>query len=117
MRSELGSSMLWLLQAISGFVLTALLAMHMVANHFVVEGGLRTYADVLAYLSHPAVLALEVVFLLVVVPHAFLGLRAVLLDLGPRPRTMRLLDAMLVTLGAVTLMYGIALFVALQGRI
>jgi succinate dehydrogenase hydrophobic anchor subunit len=89
----------------------------MVANHFVVEGGLRTYEDVLAYLSHPAVFVLEVIFLLVVVPHAFLGLRAILLDMGPNPRTTRLLDAVLAILGAVTLLYGIVLFVALQSRI
>jgi succinate dehydrogenase hydrophobic anchor subunit len=60
---------------------------------------------------------LEVVFLLVVVPHAFLGLRAILLDLGPKPRTMRVLDAVLVALGTATLLYGIGLFVVLQSRI
>jgi len=107
----------WLVQAISGFALTALLGLHMIANHFVVEGGLRTYRDVLAYLSNPAIFVLEVIFLLMVVPHAFLGLRAVLLDLGPKPRTVRVLDAVLIALGTATLLYGITLFVVLQGRI
>ncbi len=117
MQIRRGGSMQWLVQAISGLALTALLGLHMVANHFVVEGGLRTYQDVLAYLSNPAVFALEVIFLLVVVPHAFLGLRAVLLDLGPKPKTMRVLDAVLIIMGTVTLLYGIGLFVVLQGRI
>jgi succinate dehydrogenase / fumarate reductase membrane anchor subunit len=107
----------WLVQAISGFALTALLGLHMIANHFVVEGGLRTYQDVLAYLSNPAIFILEVLFLLVVVPHAFLGLRAILLDLGPKPRTVRVLDAVLIAVGTAALLYGIALFVVLQGRI
>jgi len=93
MRIGRSGSMLWLSQAISGFALTALLGLHMIANHFVVEGGLLTYQDVLAYLSNPAIFVLEVIFLLVVVPHAFLGLRAILLDLGPRPRTVRVMDA------------------------
>jgi succinate dehydrogenase hydrophobic anchor subunit len=117
MRRGDGSSVLWLVQAISGFALPILLGLHMIANHFVVEGGLRTYGDVLAYLSHPVVFALELIFLLVVVPHAFLGLRAVLLDLGPKPRTVRFLDATLILLGTATLLYGITLFVTLQGRI
>jgi succinate dehydrogenase / fumarate reductase membrane anchor subunit len=117
MRIGRGGGLAWIVQAISGFALTLLLGLHMVANHFVVEGGLRTYQDVLAYLSHPAVFILEVIFLLVVVPHAFLGLRAILLDMGPNPRTSRFLDAVFVILGTIILLYGIVLFVALQGRI
>lgn len=117
MRIGRSGSILWLAQAISGIALTALLGLHMVANHFLVEGGLRTYDDVLAYLSHPAVFILEVIFLLIVVPHAFLGLRAILLDLGPGPRIRRLLDIVLISLGTAALMYGIFLFVALQSRI
>jgi succinate dehydrogenase hydrophobic anchor subunit len=117
MRRADASSLLWLAQAISGFALPVLLGLHMVANHFVVEGGLRTYSDVLAYLSHPAVFALELLFLLIVVPHAFLGLRAVLLDLGPKPRTMRFLDVGLIILGTATLLYGITLFVTLRSQL
>lgn len=117
MRIGRGGSFMWIVQAVSGFGLTALLTLHMVANHFVVEGGLRTYQDVLAYLSHPTVFILEIIFLLVVVPHAFLGLRAILIDLGPRPRTARFLDAVFVVLGTAMLLYGIALFTALRGRI
>jgi succinate dehydrogenase hydrophobic anchor subunit len=117
MRIRRNGSILWLIQAITGFALTMLLGLHMVANHFVVEGGLQTYRDVLAYLAHPAVFVLEVIFLLVVVPHAFLGLRAVLMDLGPKPRTQRRLDIMLTILGTAAVLYGIALFAALQARI
>jgi len=37
--------------------------------------------------------------------------------LGPKPRTVRVLDAVLIALGTATLLYGITLFVVLQGRI
>ncbi len=117
MRTGRNSGMPWLVQAISGLALVALLGLHMIANHFVVEGGLRTYEDVLDYLSTPAIFVLEVVFLLVVVPHAFLGLRAMLLDLGLKPRIQRILDIILGALGISASLYGIALFVTLQGRI
>jgi succinate dehydrogenase hydrophobic anchor subunit len=117
MQNRRSGGLLWLGQVVSGFALTALLTLHMIANHFLVEGGLRTYQDVLAYLSHPAIFVLEVIFLLVVVPHAFLGLRAVLLDLGPKPRTMRTLDTLLIIVGAAALLYGVTLFALLQSRL
>jgi succinate dehydrogenase / fumarate reductase membrane anchor subunit len=109
-------SLLWLMQAASGSMLILVLGVHIVAHHFVVEGGLRTYADVIAYISNPLIFALEVLFLLVVTVHAFLGLRAVLLDLGPTPSVVRILDAFLALGGIATLIYGIGLFVAIQAQ-
>ena len=117
MQNQRGGGALWLLQALTGFGLAVLLALHMIAHHFLVEGGLRTYQDVLAYIAHPVIFVLEVIFLLVVVPHAFLGLRAVLLDLGPSPRTTRIMDGVLIVTATATTIYGIALFVVLQGRV
>ena len=108
---------LWLLQVITGIGLVVLLGLHMIAHHFLVEGGLRTYQDVLTYIANPTVFLLEVIFLLVVIPHAFIGLRAILLDLGPSPRTSRILDVLLTVMASATLIYGVALFVVLQGRI
>ena len=61
-----GGGGLWLLQAGSGVALLLLLGGHLVANHFVVPGGLRTYQDVVAYLAHPFAFAWEIVFLVVV---------------------------------------------------
>jgi succinate dehydrogenase hydrophobic anchor subunit len=55
------------------------------------------------------VLVLEVAFLAVVTYHALLGVRAVLLDLGPGERLVRLLDSGLVIIGVATLFYGINL--------
>jgi succinate dehydrogenase hydrophobic anchor subunit len=117
MQSQRGGGALWVLQALTGLGLIVLLGLHMIAQHFLVEGGLRTYQDVLAYIANPVVFILEVIFLLVVVPHAFLGLRAVLLDLGPSSRTSRIMDGVLVVIATITTIYGVVLFVVLQGRI
>jgi succinate dehydrogenase membrane anchor subunit len=99
----------WLSQAISGILLVLLLGMHWVAQHYLVTGGLRTYAEVVSYLGNPLVLVLEAAFLAVVTVHALLGVRAILLDLGPGERLVRLLDACLVIIGIVTVFYGINL--------
>lgn len=105
---------LWLVQAISGLLLVSLLALHMIAHHFVVEGGLRTFDEVIAYVSNPIIFGLEVLFLIVVTVHALLGLRAIALDLAPRPATLRVVDGVLVILGAGALIYGLWLALALQ---
>jgi succinate dehydrogenase / fumarate reductase, membrane anchor subunit len=103
----------WLAQALSGIVLIVLLGFHWVAQHLVAAGGLRSYADVVNYLRQPAVFALEVTFLVVVTTHALLGVRAVVLDLGPKPRLVRLLNAGLLLLGLATVVYGINLAVTM----
>jgi succinate dehydrogenase / fumarate reductase, membrane anchor subunit len=99
----------WLSQAISGILLVLLLGMHWVAQHYLAAGGLRTYAEVIAYVENPLVLVLETTFLAVVTVHALLGVRAVLLDLGPGDRWVRLMDAGLILAGIATVFYGINL--------
>ncbi len=105
---------LWLVQAISGLLLVALLLLHMIAHHFVVEGGLRDYQQVLDYVANPVIFFLEVVFLVVVTAHAMLGLRAIALDMNLKAATQRAVDWLLVVVGAVALGYGLYLAVALQ---
>lgn len=106
----------WALQAVSGVLLLLLLGSHLVAQHFIVEGGLRTYADVLAYLANPWVQAWEMLFLLVVVLHAGLGVRAVVLDLALPPSAQRWVDRALLLLGLVAVAYGVYLTLSL-GRL
>ena len=107
---------LWLLQPLSGLLLVLLLALHIVANHFIVEGGLRTYQDVVTYLSNPLVFVLEVLFLLTVTLHAGLGVRSVLLDLGLSPTAERRVNLVLTLLGIVAVAYGVWLSLVIQGR-
>lgn len=100
-------SVAWILQAASGMLLLVLLALHLVANHFVVPGGLRGFGDVVGYLRSPVVLALEVLFLVVVTTHALLGVRAIVLDHGPSDRAQRTTDRVLLAVGAATLGYAL----------
>lgn len=97
---------LWLAQVISGLLLLFLLGFHMIAQHFVARGGLRTYQEVVAYLSSPVIWLLEALFLLVVVFHAVLGVRAVVLDLNPSPRALRRVERVLIALGILAVAYG-----------
>ncbi|MFM8998880.1 MAG: hypothetical protein ACKOKE_02195 [Actinomycetota bacterium] len=102
----------------SGVLLLALVTVHMVAHHFVVDeiGGLRDYASVLDYVSSPIIIASEATFLLAVTVHAMLGLRGVLYDLGPNARVRRRIDVGLVALGAATVAYGAYLLATLVSR-
>ena len=108
------SGFYWLVQVISGLLLILLLALHMVAHHFLVEGGLRTYRDVLDYISNPAVFVLEIIFIIVVTPHAMLGLHGILLDLGPGNRAKTTITWVMRILTIVVIGYGIWLALALQ---
>ena len=73
-------------QVTSGVLLLVPLTVHMVAQHFVVEGGLRTYADVVAWIRNPVVFATDALLLVCVTWHGIAGVHAVLLDSGLRGR-------------------------------
>lgn len=105
---------LWLIQVLSGALLILVLGLHMVAHHFVVEGGLRTYSDVLVYISNPLIFVIEIIFLVVVTIHAMLGLRAIIIDLEPGKGLLQAANIGLSILGVVILAYGIWLALALQ---
>ncbi len=105
----------WIIQAISGLLLIFLLGLHMIAHHFIVDGGLRNYEEVIAYISNPIIFILEVLFLIVVAPHAMLGMQGIVLDLGPSERTSRIVTWVFRFLTVLIIAYGIWLAVALQG--
>jgi succinate dehydrogenase hydrophobic anchor subunit len=107
---------MWIWQAFTGLLLLVLLALHMIFNHFVVEGGLRTYRDVVAYLSHPLVFAWEIALLIMVTAHALMGVRAILLDLGIRPATDRWLKRGLTLLALGIIGYGMWLSWLIRSR-
>jgi succinate dehydrogenase hydrophobic anchor subunit len=79
----------------------------MIAHHFVVEGGLRNFQQVIDYVSNPVILSTSIAFLIVVTIHALLGLRAILLDLGPSDRTRKVTDWILAVVGVGAVVYGI----------
>jgi succinate dehydrogenase hydrophobic anchor subunit len=105
--APLAGSLAWIWQAITGVLLIVLAGLHFVAHHFVVEGGLRGFADVQAYIRHPLIWPLEVLFLVTVTAHALLGVRAVLFDLGLSATTERRVTQAMWVLGVLTVGYGL----------
>jgi succinate dehydrogenase hydrophobic membrane anchor protein len=111
-----GGSLTWILQVVSGVLLVLLLGVHIVMQHFVASGGLRDYAQVVSYLSNPVVVAVESLFVIVLIWHAMLGLRSVLLDFGFGPRGQTLITRGVIALGAVTAGYSFWLIAALAAK-
>lgn len=107
-RSQTGvGSLGWIWQAATGVGLVILAGLHMFAHHFVVEGGLRNFQQVQAYLGNPLIWPLEVLFLVVVTAHALLGVRAVVFDLGLSEAAERRVTQVLWGVGVLTVVYGL----------
>ena len=100
-------SFAWLAQVLSGVLLLVLLTVHMIAQHLVVEGGLRTYDQVVAWIHNPVVFTLEALLLVCVSWHGIAGVHAVLLDLGLRGRTERIVAQLLLGVAVATVLYGL----------
>ncbi|NNM98059.1 MAG: succinate dehydrogenase, hydrophobic membrane anchor protein [Candidatus Dormibacteraeota bacterium] len=110
---EKRSTTSWLWQAATGILLLPLLALHLIANHFVVAGGERNFAEVAACMGNPAIVVLEVLFLVVVTSHAMLGLRSILFDMGVPTRWRPALGRGVAILGVLTVAYGIWLTITI----
>jgi succinate dehydrogenase / fumarate reductase membrane anchor subunit len=104
---ERASSWSWILQAITGVLVIVLVGVHMIFQHFVAAGGLRTYADVVAYIRTPFFLGWETIFLIVVTWHALLGVRAIALDFGLKRSVERVFNWILTIIGVGTIVYGL----------
>jgi succinate dehydrogenase cytochrome b556 subunit len=111
-----GGTTVWILQVVSGALLVVLLGVHIVTQHFVVKGGLRDYAQVVSYLSNPVVLAVESLFVVVLIWHAMLGLRAVLLDFGFGRRGQAWVTYGVTLLGTLTAAYSFWLIATIAAK-
>ena len=107
---------LWLIKIIAGLLVLIVLGIHFVINHAVAPGGLLTYADVIQYYKVPIVPVMEAIFLVVVVSHALLGFRGILLDLNPVQTLRKVIDAVLVVVGSAAIIYGCWLLITLAQR-
>jgi succinate dehydrogenase hydrophobic anchor subunit len=107
---------LWLLKIAAGLLVLIVLGIHFVINHAVAPGGLLTYEDVIQYYNVPIVPIMEIVFLMVVVTHALLGLRSILLDLSLAQKIKRLVDGLFLALGTIAVVYGAWLVIILANR-
>jgi succinate dehydrogenase hydrophobic anchor subunit len=107
---------LWLLKIIAGLLVIIVLGIHFVINHAVAPGGLLTYEDVIRYYKVPIVPIMEIFFLVVVVAHALLGFRGIILDLNPVPKLRRVMDWIFGIAGIIAVVYGSWLVIVLAGR-
>lgn len=106
----------WLIKIVAGLFIVVLLGIHFVVNHAIVPGGLLTYADVVNYYQNPIVVTMEILFLIVVVVHAFLGLRSIILDLNPAANVLKAVNYFLLVFGAASIVYGIWLALTVASR-
>jgi succinate dehydrogenase / fumarate reductase membrane anchor subunit len=106
MQNRKHSSWAWFWQAVTGLALLFLVGLHMVAQHFVAQGGLRDYQQVVDYLSNPLIVVIEIAFLLSVTTHAMLGVRAILFDLGLSEKAERMVTYACALIGVVIVVYG-----------
>jgi succinate dehydrogenase / fumarate reductase membrane anchor subunit len=108
------SGSLWLVQAFTGLFLVVILGVHMIAHHFVVEGGLRDYQQVLDYVANPVVFIIEVAFVIFAVVHALLGVRAIITDTRPSAGRLRAVNWVLGVVGVLAIGYGLYLALTLR---
>ncbi len=106
---------LWAIKLATGVLIVVLLLIHFIVNH-TAQQGLLNYADVVAYYSSPAIVAMELVFLAAVVSHALIGLRGVILDLDPPAKLMSTIDWIMVIVGIGAVVYGISLALVIASR-
>ena len=111
------SGWLWLIKIVTGLLIVVILAIHLVVNHMLgTEGGLLTYADVVAYYQNPIIPIMEAAFLICVVAHCLIGLRGILIDLNPSRKVLNGVTWLLTGLGAVSIVYGIWLLLAIVAQ-
>lgn len=108
---------LWMVQAIAGGMLLVFLGVHLVAQHLLVPGGLRSFADVTAYLRQPLAFGAEIGLLLSVLVHAGLGVRATLVDVVRDPRWLTRISWVIAAVGAVIFVYAIWLTLRIIGAL
>lgn len=114
---ERRTSSAWIIQSFTGVLLLLLVGLHMIAHHFIAEGGIRDFAGVVEYLRNPIVVGLEVAFLMIVTVHALLGVRSIIFDLGLSPRAERFITRAMWVIGVLTVGYGLWLTWAVVGQI
>lgn len=107
---------LWFIKMVTGPLLIIVLVIHMIVNHLVAEGGLMTYKDVVIYFRNPWVVGMEITFVIIVVIHALLGLRTIILDMNPTRTLLGVINWILILAGAGAVVYGLrlALIIASQ---
>lgn len=98
---------LWLLKIITGLLVIVILIIHFVVNHFIAQGGLLTWADVVSYYQNPIVPIMEIAFVALVVSHSLVGLRGIILDMNPSRAVITAVNWLFTAAGILSIGYGI----------
>jgi succinate dehydrogenase / fumarate reductase membrane anchor subunit len=109
---------LWLIKIAAGPLLLIVLGLHFTVNHYLgsMPSGLMTYEDVIRYFQNPPIVAIEILFLVTVVTHCLIGLRAIVLDMNPSRSVLSIVTWLLVILVLSSVGYGIWLAVAIASK-
>lgn len=107
---------LWLYKMISGPLIIVILIIHFIVNHFIGQNALLSYQDVVNYYQIPIIPIMEIVFLALVVSHALIGLRSILLDMHPSKPALTAIDWLFTIVGAVSIVYGVWLIAAIVSQ-
>lgn len=116
-RTRSRSGLLWMVQAIAGGMLVVFLGVHLVAQHLLVPGGLRSFADVVAYLRQPLALVAEIGLLVSVLVHAGLGFRAALVDVLRSERALARAGWTIAAVGVAIFAYALWLTLRIIGAL
>jgi succinate dehydrogenase membrane anchor subunit len=102
---------LWLIKIVSGLLIILLLVLHFTVNHLgmisITNNGLLTHAGVVQYYSNPLIPAIEILFLMFVIPHSLIGLRSILLDMKPSRSALKVINWVMLIVGSIAIVYGI----------
>jgi succinate dehydrogenase hydrophobic anchor subunit len=110
------TSWLWLAKLVTGVLVIVLLFVHLIVNHLVAPNGLLSYREVAEYLALPGIAIMESTFLVVVIAHALLATRSVLLDLKPSRAALSGINWSFLAIGIGATVYGIWLLQVIVQR-
>jgi succinate dehydrogenase hydrophobic membrane anchor protein len=102
----------WLMQRLTGLVLSVCLVIHVVGTHLLRASELDA-SFVRGRLSHEAMSGFYSVFIFALTYHALNGVWAVFLDFNPRPLTRRAIGGLLVIGGIAVVAFAIIVLRAL----
>ncbi len=107
---------LWLTKLVTGVLVIVLLFVHLIVNHLVAPNGLLSYREVAEYLALPGIAFMESTFLVIVIAHALLAMRSVLLDLKPSRAVLSGINWSFLLIGVGATVYGIWLLQVIVQR-
>ncbi len=105
---------LWRWQRTSALLLLPLVAFHILYQYFYIGAGSISHSAVSARVNMALFLIIDILLLLSVVTHAFLGLRSIAMDYASSPAFRRVGTAIVLALLGSTIIFGLAALFAFR---